>query len=168
MLARQLLNVLDLCLLADALLTLSDEAGQADRTNTPRRGGVIAISVVNSDGEGTTFGSNSFGEPGWKIGRYSRNAAEKIARLLERRLEGNNECAASMSANEELGTFGGCIAFVCDPSKECYISISGAPPEIDEALAYVVGEKLGFNLPEGYENPRVPRARELLQGLIIT
>ncbi len=166
MLARQILNNLDLFELASAMYSLCEETGQIDRHSTPRRGGVIAVGVVNQDGEGITFVSTSFGEPGLKFGRYALNAAEKINRLFGRRQEGNDECAASMSADDTLGTFGGCIAFSEGILSECYISISGAPPEIDEALAFVIGERLGFKTPE-YANEHIASARELLRGLIL-
>jgi len=130
-----------------------------------RFGCVLAIAVVHPDTEVTECVSVSIGLPGLKFGRYARNAAEKINRLFERRMEGNDEVAASESADDILGTYGGCIFFKGEAPLEVYISFSGAPPEVDEALAFVIGEKLGLMTPT-YENPLIPRIRELLDNLV--
>ncbi len=133
-----------------------------------RLGGVLAIAVVYPDRNFAEFQSVSIGLPGLKFGRFARNTAEKVARLFERRAEGNDEVAASVSADDTLGTYGGCIFFrsrLAGCHEEIYVSFSGAPPEVDEALAFVIGEQLGLETPK-YENPLIPRARELLEDLI--
>ena len=133
-----------------------------------RLGGVLAIAVVYPDRSVVEFESVSIGLPGLKFGRYSKNAAEKIARLFDRRTNGNNEVVSSVSADEKLGTYGGGVFFLnlqAGHPEEIYISFSGGPPEVDEALSFVIGEKLGLETPK-YENPLIPRARELLEDLV--
>jgi hypothetical protein len=125
--------------------------------------------MVYPDHDYIKFASASIGKPGLKFGRYAQNAAEKIKRLHERRMDGSDEFAASVSADDVLETYGGCIVFsnLTSPMvNEVYISFSGAPADIDEALAFVIGEKLGLEIPSGYENIHIPRARELLADLI--
>lgn len=151
--------------LAVAMKTMCEESNQADRPNTPRNGGVLAIAVVDPDCEGVDFMSMNVGSPGNKFGRYAKNAAEKVGRIFERRLESNDDIAASVSADDLLGTYGGCIVF-SGGQFEVYISFSGAPPQIDEALAFVIGEKLGFTMLGEYKNEYISRARELLADLI--
>lgn len=149
-------------------LTAAIETLCLELTGEKRHGGVLAIATVYQGVDGANFESTSIGNPGLKFGRYARNASEKIARLFERRADGNDEVAASVSANEQLGTYGGCIHFKSkrtDIVEEVYISFSGAPPEVDEALVFVIGEKLGLQTPT-YENPLIPRVRELLAELI--
>ncbi len=133
-----------------------------------RHGGVLAMASVWSDRNDSQFSSTVIGRPGVKIGRYARNAAEKIARLMERRAEGNEEVAASESADEAHDTYGGCIVFKSKKKfdLEVYISFSGAPPEVDEAIVFVIGEMLGLVTP-AYENQLITRARELMKNIMM-
>lgn len=132
-----------------------------------RNGFVLAIATTDNLGNGITeFASVSIGRPGKKFGRYAKNAAEKIERLFNRREEGKSEIASSQSADIDREMFGGCIFFRSLVNGDVYISISGGPAEVDEALSFVIGEKYGFNAPQ-YKNPLIPEVRELLVKLTL-
>ena len=162
--ANAILKKLSLNVLTLAFQKLCQEVGDGSRS-----GGVIAVLFVNLDG-GSYWASINFGSPGNKCQTYAYFVAEKIRRLCERRLtEGHEDVAASQSAdpthpNSKLRSYGGAIAFVPGDNTEVYVGISGGPPEVDEALAFAIGEKLGLPCPK-YENPRVARARTLLDGI---
>jgi hypothetical protein len=151
---------------AEAVRTLSKQHDNSDRF-----GGVLAIAIINLDethvGElaSETVGKVSI----HKVGVYAYHAHEKIRRLIGRRVAGHLDIAASQSAEpnatiEKLRTYGGCIAFRNKhpfKKREYYISFSGAAPEVDEAIAFVIGQLLGLDVPR-YENPFIPLAYEIL------
>ncbi len=163
-LATETLNRLNHKVIADAIQKLSEEQGKPDC-----RGGVLAISIVSNSIPLEEFSSISIGIPGDRFGHLARNAAEKIARLYDLRIGGSNDVAASQSANPDAGSYGGCIVshgILGDTYVQIYISFSGAPAEVDEAVVFVIGEKLGFKAPI-YSNPLLTRARELLADVVI-
>ncbi len=130
-----------------------------------RLGGVLAVGYYAKKSGTMWFASRSVGDVTHNAFKYAKNAAEKIARLRQRREGGEHEFAASQSADEEnldiqLRTYGGCLVFE-DQDCEIYISFSGAPPKVDEATVFLVGENLGLETPKGYQNPLIPRARQI-------
>lgn len=159
--AQSLLTEICLNQLGEAIAKLSEIQ------NSPnRRGGVLLIAVIDLDGGVIPSQiSSSFGDPGLKIGRYTKNASEKFSRLLERRLEGRTEIAASESADDLLKTYGGCIVGLNNFGHEVYISISGGTPDADEASAYILGEMLGLKMPN-YNNLLLKDTRKHLDGAI--
>ena len=138
--------------IGETIMVLSREIGQ-QRTEPDRLGGVWMIAVINDT---PTLASESFGNPGRKISRFAFNAHEKFRRLLDRRAEGSYDVASSQSA-DNVTTFGGCLVFSDSIGNDVYISISGGPPEIDEAITYAIGFKLGLTPPK-CENPHIERA----------
>ena len=169
--ALSLLNLINPEIVIAAVNRLSEEQGSPGRT-----GGVIAIAVINkTKPELSSFASAAIGAPGLKVTSYGKNVSEKIWRLYTRRAEGKDEFAASQSADPghtTHPTYGGCIVFkLCLPDKgeddlDIYISFSGAPPDVDEVIVYVLGESMGFvNMISGY--PLYERAHELLKGAVI-
>lgn len=133
---------------------------------TSRTGGVMAILVVDPRDHGqNSLASLSFGQPGLKISGNLFNAHEKIHRLHERRWnsrDGIMDVASSQSANNTT-TYGGCILFRDNLGRYVYISYSGAPPEVDEAISFVAGVKLpNLIAPQGYVNPLIDRAFRLM------
>ncbi len=132
----------------------------------PRNGGVLSITVVAvSDVATTSLAATSVGNPGGKIHTYAFNAHEKLRRLYTRRKVGKEDVAASQSADNE-NVFGGAIYFLAS-NADVYISLSGAPPKVDEAIAFVLGEKLGLTGPKEYRNVLLDDARELLAHVIL-
>ena len=131
------------------------------------KGGVLTISIPYP--EGASHEAHTLGDPGINTVDFGFFAAEKIRRLQNRRQteEGKNEFASSHSADKEKERYGGCILAHTEDGDEVYLSFSGAPDVVDEAVVYVIAEALGFKVPEGYTNPLVPKARELIQQHII-
>ena len=157
--AQDYLNRIRLREVASALIALSTENEPLD--SPIRNGGILSIMVLPSNSETTTsLSTRNVGNPGPKISNYAHHAHEKLRRLYTRRGTGGRDVAASHSA-DNVTTFGGAIFFRADV-VDVYISLSGAPPKVDEAIAYVIGEKLGLPAPQGYENSLLERARELL------
>ncbi len=152
----------------DALNRIAQERGRTDCC-----GGVLAIASLVPHAGINEFASLSIGTPMQKFGRYARNAAEKINRLYQRRAEGHDDIAASTSADESnpdesARTYGGAIYFTGirhGKLHEVYISFSGAPPEVDEAIAFVLGQQLGFKAP-AYENPLISIAQDALSHVV--
>src|SRR3989344_4467472 len=64
--------------------------------------------------------------------------------------------------DERLRTYGGCIVFETE-EYEIYISFSGAPAKVDEAIVFVIGENYGLSVPHSYilQNDLIPRTRKL-------
>ena len=147
-----------------AASSLSEQLGKGART-----GGVLLLGVVSRTTGEVDVASEVVGHPDInKIGAYTKNAAEKFQRLLERRLSGSSDTASSQSADPEnpdqrLRTYGGCVVGLF-PLKglEVYLSFSGAPAEADEACSYVSLAELGFEMDGGYINPVLDSARGLL------
>lgn len=136
--------------------------------SSDRNGGVLVIAVVNTEGWEMKTVSRSIGKPGIKTLRYAKNANEKVARLFQRRCEGKDENTSSVSANpndpdEGKRTYGGCIRAVTPSGLDVYFSFSGGPPDIDEAICYVIAEKLGLKTFP-CENRHLPSARDLLKN----
>lgn len=65
-----------------------------------------------------------------KASKYMQCASEKVARMARHHLQDSFE--GSDEANEK---YGGGVAF----NDELFIACSGFPPEIDEAISYIVG-----------------------------
>jgi hypothetical protein len=163
-LAVHMLNRLNHKVIAEAIQKLSEEQGKPEC-----KGGVLAISLTSYNISLADYASISIGLPGKGFGHSARYAAEKIARLYDLRMEGSNDVAASQSANPSAGSYGGCIIFhgsLGDIYAQIYISFSGAPAEVDEAVVFVVGERLGLKAPT-YSNPLLSRARELLTDAVL-
>ncbi len=135
-----------------------------------RSSGVLAVAVVHRVSSSVWFASRNIGVPRIKSLHCATHAAEKIRRLAERRLDGFPDVSASQSAepnhpNPDVRTYGGCLVFHLQvQGREIYISFSGAKPEVDEAVVFIIGEHLNFPAPDGYENKLIPRAREIFQG----
>jgi hypothetical protein len=91
--------------------------------------------------------------------------------LYTRRREGFLDFAVPQSAYVS-NSGGGCLVFNARiGASEFYLSFSGetsgALPEIDEAVVYILGEKLELISPMNYQNPFIARARELLQDVAL-
>ena len=131
-----------------------------------RTGGVMAITVVNPRvSELNNHASVSFGNPGFKINEYGLNAHEKIRRLRQRRDRTKapevKEIASSQSADGKT-MHGGALVFTDKEGCEVYLSFSGAPAMVDEALMYVVGLQLGLIVPPTYQNQFIDEAMRLM------
>lgn len=130
--------------IAHAIMILNREVSQK-RNEPDRLGGVLMIAVIDKNKEGVpSLVSEAIGNPAEKISRFAFNAHEKFRRLFDRRAAGKQETASSESADNET-TFGGCVVFIDNDGNEVYISISGGPPQVDEAIVYAIGLKLGLN-----------------------
>lgn len=130
-------------------------------------GGVLGVAIVTRASNVVLFASITVGLPGKSGGRFANNTAEKIMRLHQRRLAGHKDIAASESANptdpdERLRTYGGCICFE-ENDNDTYISFSGAPPDVDEAIAFLAGATVGITRPD-FKNKLVARAIEIYKG----
>ncbi|MDO8603877.1 MAG: hypothetical protein Q7K40_00460, partial [bacterium] len=131
-------------------------------------GVVIACLVIEKSTRRKWFASMSIGNVGIVTGSCStcaKHAAEKIDRLLQRREYGNSDVASSQSADEKnpdrsLRTYGGAIVFESE-SHLRYLSISAAPSIVDEVAVLVIGNDLGFDRPERYQNRLEKRAHQL-------
>lgn len=133
----------------------------------PRRqftGGILSV-VVYRGGSSPEYSVKTIqiGKPGKATFDFMFFAAEKIRRLHDRRAKGGSDFASSQSAHT-AGQYGGCIVATTSGGAEVYFSFAGAPDVVDEAVVFVLAEKLGLIVPEGYENPLLERARELLEG----
>lgn len=156
--AKILLSCIDLSALENAVRTLSTEFNNSDKP-----GGVIAIATFAMEAGGDDLASESVGEP-LKLAAFGYHAHEKINRLFTRRSKGTGDVASSQSANPKdpaNPTYGGCVFFTDSKGDNIYISFSGAPPEVDEAVVIAIGTLLGFT-PPNVENKLTQRAIELL------
>lgn len=160
--AKVLLSCIDLSALENAVRTLSMEFNGSDKP-----GGVIAIATFAAEAGGDDLVSESVGEP-LKLSAFGYHAHEKIHRLFTQRSKGGQDVASSQSAdpgNPTSPTYGGCVFFTDSKGDSIYISFSGAPPEVDEAVVIAIGTLLGFT-PPNIENGLVQRAIELLTGSV--
>jgi hypothetical protein len=147
--------------IAHAIMILNREVSQPS-TEPDRLGGVLMIAVIDKkEGGRPSLVSEAIGDAGEKITRFAFNAHEKFRRLSVRRASGKQEVASSESA-DNLTMFGGCVVFIDNDGNEVYISISGGPPEVDEAIVYAIGLKLGLNAIVNPENPLIERASALI------
>ncbi|OHA23856.1 MAG: hypothetical protein A3B11_01085 [Candidatus Taylorbacteria bacterium RIFCSPLOWO2_01_FULL_44_26] len=160
-------DALDLINHRAVALTAADLSIEQEKPDV--RGGVLAIAMFSrkSPDEEAYFASRSVGFIGNKCGGCAKNATEKIYRLRKRRMEKHPDIASSQSANpedldERLRTYGGCIVFETE-EYEIYISFSGAPAKVDEAIVFVIGENYGLSVPHSYilQNDLIPRTRKL-------
>ncbi len=142
-------------LIAAAINKMSVDLGKPDR-----HGGVLLIAVM--DPVCSSCETKSVGNPGSKLADYAFNAGEKFRRLLERRRAGNSEVASSVSASPPA-TYGGCIVAMNEDGCEVYLSFSGGPAKVDEAICFVLAEKLCLTIPD-YQNELIEQARELLKA----
>ena len=131
---------------------------------------VLAIAVIgpNRGIADVSYASRCFGSPGLYVTNFAYHASEKIRRLHFRRMEGKKEIAASESADPKnrtpvLCTHGGCIVSKSKGGHEVYVSCSGQNPEMNEALAFGISEKLGLRTPR-YKNQFIKNIRLLLNG----
>lgn len=156
--AKILLSCINLSTLEEAVRTLSTEFNGSDKP-----GGVIAIATFAMEAGGDDLASESVGDP-LKLAAFGYHAHEKIHRLFTRRSKGGQDVASSQSAdpvNPTSPTYGGCVFFTDSKGDNIYISFSGAPPEVDEAIVIAIGTLLGFT-PPNVENKLTQRAIELL------
>lgn len=156
--ARTLLSCINFSALKNTIKTLSMEFNASDRP-----GGVIAIATFPTEAGCDDLASESIGEP-LKLTTFGYHAHEKLNRLFIRRYNGGQDVASSQSANSEdltNPTYGGCVFFKDNKGDSIYISFSGAPPEVDEAVVIAIGTLMGFTSPN-IENKLTPRAIELL------
>lgn len=149
----------------EAVRQLSEKAGSPNRF-----GGMLGITVVNSNSAESTADIRSIGRPGLKISGYAKNVTEKMHRLHTRRVASHNEWLASVSADpcnedESKRTYGGCVVGLNSKLSWVYIAYSGTLPDIDELVCYVAGERLELTLG-GYKHTLLAEARILLQGCV--
>ncbi|MDB5204099.1 MAG: hypothetical protein JWP09_127 [Candidatus Taylorbacteria bacterium] len=162
-------NRLDFTKITETLVALSKMVDSPEKVRT---GGVFAFAYLPKDApEQSMLWSVSFGSPGANIIGNGYHAVEKINRTRNRRTEGHNDSTSTQSADEtnpdkSLRTYGGCVVFRGDhDGDEIYISISGGPPRVDEAMSYATGLACGFNPLTSMETPLVEEAMEMLKGV---
>lgn len=158
--AKILLSCIDFSVLENAVRTLSMEFNESNKP-----GGVIAIATFPTEAGGDDLASASVGEP-LKLTTFGYHAHEKLNRLFIQRYNGGQDVASSQSANPkdlDNPTYGGCVFFTDGKGSDIYISFSGAPPEVDEAVVIAIGILMGFT-PPNIENKMINRAVELLIG----
>lgn len=162
-LAVHMLNRLDNKVITEAIRVLCEEQSKPNS-----RGGMLAIGIISHNICLVDFASISIGMPGGKFGHLALKTAEKIARLYDLRMEGSDHVAASQSADEDAGSDEGCVFFhgkLGDIYAQIYISFAGAPEGVNEAIVFVIGERLGLISPD-YLNPLLERTRELLANVV--
>jgi hypothetical protein len=166
--AERFLNTFNRDIVANAVRVLSKDHFQKDKF-----GGVLTILIVDPEGKQpnlTSVASTSVGELGANAHEYVFHVSEKIKRLRKHHYGEDKHIASSQSAKPPE-TWGGCIVFSMgkDGATKVFISFSGAPWEVDEAIVLVLGEKLGLTPPAGHESLEsyhfTTHARQLLDGV---
>ena len=146
----------------EVVANVANELGQIV-DHKPRPGGLVVIEIFYSDKpELSTSASVSVGSPGANMHENAYYAHEKIRRLRNFRRQGLNHVASSESADKDKGQYGGAIFALEEHNVEVYISYSGAPQEVDEAISFVLARGFHLLVSDSYVNPIVERATLLL------
>src|SRR5271168_853475 len=144
--------------------TLAHIANQLglEKDGKERSGGVLVVEVLDlkEPGHSNTC-SLTVGAPGLNVSNNAFYVHEKIRRLRNIRSEGGGDYSSSQSADPSQGKYGGAVVGLLGETTEIYISYSGAPAEVDEALSYILAKSFGLTVSDDYKNPMLDRAREL-------
>lgn len=117
----------------------------------PRKGGVLAIVVIDPNHHiSPTLASLSVGESVRRMVWHAKHAHEKIEEAHSDLVQG---CINPAVAYNEAG-------------YEVYISFSGASRQIDDAISFVISEKLGLKV-RAYESSLLERTRQLLEHVVV-
>jgi len=117
----------------------------------PRTGGVLAIVVIDPNHQiSPSHASLSVGESVRRLVWHAKHAHEKIEEAHSDLMQG---CINPAVAYNEAG-------------HEVYIFFSGASRQIDDAISFVISEKLGLKV-HAYENPLLERTRQLLEHVVV-
>jgi len=164
-LASLYLNRIDPILWARVANQLGKEHDTAIKQQTKERpGGILMIQIVNhKEPELTNGGLLKIGEPGLGFTDKTFFAAEKIRRIRFWREQGVLHHFASQSTDPSNEKWGGAVMGIIDSGVDGFLSYSGAPPLVDEALCYIFAQDEAWGVPQEFaeKNPWVKRGRYL-------
>jgi hypothetical protein len=146
------------------LAKVADALGR-QKDGKERLGGVLAIQVYfPNDHLRSTTACMEIGTPGERMPHNDFFAHEKIRRVHVLRRAGKPDFASSESADPKQEKYGGCIVGLRADGAEVYIAYSGAPADVDEALAWHIGIQFDLDIPADYQNSWLTQLEELCDG----